>query len=42
MVRLSGPVLGMGIAERGAEIVSIREAASGREGIWNRDPTYWA
>ena len=42
MVRLSGPVLGMEIAERGAEIVSIREAASGREWIWNRDPKYWA
>ena len=41
MQTLSNDILSVTIAERGAEMQSIRDA-QGHEYLWQADPKYWA
>ena len=41
MIRLSDSVIKVEIAEKGAEIISVRSVRNGTEYIWDRGPEYW-
>ena len=42
MIRLSDSVIKVEIAEKGAEIISVRSVRNGTEYIWDRGPEYWS
>lgn len=41
MVTLSNKEITLQVAEKGAEMISLRQKASGREYLWQGDPAYW-